>query len=1216
MAPNATGQLVNTVTAQNPPGFGPPTTASATDTDQLTPQADAAVTKSGPASVVPGNNVVYTIVASNAGLSTATGVAVDDPTPPGLTFVSNAGACTTPFPCSLGTLAPGASATITATFAVPLGYTAPNPIANTATVSTATPDGNAANDTATAETPVDTRADVAVTKSVTPTSAMLGDSVTLTIGVTNNGPNQASGVVVSDVLPAGLVLVQQGPGSYVPATGQWSVGTLASGASAQLVLEAVVTQAGTITNLATKTFANEPDPNTSNDSAAATLNAVAAADVAVQKTVDDATPSLGEVVTFTVTATNRGPSGATGVVLTDVLPAGLGFQSATPSQGAYDQPSGTWTVGDLALDASATLTLVATVNSTGTLVNTAQKTAQTEPDPNALNDEASVSLNGATTADLEITKAVSNAAPSVGEEVTFTVKATNLGPSPATGVVVNDVLPAGLTFIAATPSQGSYNAGTGAWTVGNLLATQSATLALRAVVAQAGTFTNTATRATSTEPDPNPANDSGSASVTASRLADLSVTKSDDVALVVAGGPDTYTITVANAGPTDVTGAGVTDTFPAAFTGVTWTCTPATGSSCGAAAGTGDIVTTVDLPAGGSVTFIAMGTVAPDARGTLANTATVTPPGDTPDPALANNSATDASVIAAVADVAVVKTGPATTTAGTNVVFTVAITNAGPSTATNVVVTDPTPAGLTFVSNTGACTTAFPCSLGTLAPGASATITATYAVPPGYTTPDPIVNQASVASDVADPATGNNTDQAAVSLGAPVAEIAETKSNGVTSVVPGTATTYTITVENLGPSNVAGVQVTDTVPAVLGNVTWTCSATVGGSCAAASGTGSIGTTVDLQVGAIATFMLTGTVAPGARGTLVNTVTTQVPAGTGDPSANSATDTDQLTPSANVGISKTGPAVVVPGNTVAYTIVVTNAAGPSTANDVVVADPTPPGLIFLSNAGACTTAFPCNLGPLAPNDTRTITTTFLVPAGYTTPNPIVETATVSSLTPDPNTADNTATVQTPVDTRADVAVSKSVTPADALVGDTVSFVVRATNGGPNAATGVVVTDVLPAGLAFVTATPSQGVYDPLAGRWVVGDLNADAFAELTIQARVTQAGTITQHRHEDGPDRARSRHQQRFRLRSAERRRGGRRRRPEDGRRRHALGGRDGDLHGDRDQPRPERCHRRGADRRPAGGPRLPVGHPVAGDLRPRRAGPGRSATWRSTPRPP
>src|SRR5262249_59186033 len=113
-------------------------------------------------------------------------------------------------------------------------------------------------------------------------------------------------------------------------------------------------------------------------------------------------------------------------------------------------------------------------------------------------------------------------------------------------------------------------------TVGDRAATQSATLALRALVAQAGTHTNTATAA-SPVPDPNQPNNTGSADVEAVRRADLAITKTDDAVAVVAGTSTTYTITVTNAGPTAVEGAGVTDAFPAALTGVTWTCSAGPG---------------------------------------------------------------------------------------------------------------------------------------------------------------------------------------------------------------------------------------------------------------------------------------------------------------------------------------------------------------------------------------------------------------------------------------------------------------------------------------------------------------------------------------------------------------------------------------------------------------------------------------------------------------
>src|SRR5262249_62052382 len=142
--------------------------------------------------------------------------------------------------------------------------------------------------------------------------------------------------------------------------------------------------------------------------------------------------------------------------------------------------------------ATVTLTLLASVDTEGTLVNVAQKTMQTEADPNPLNDQATVLLNAGTSADIEVGKAISSAKPPVGGDVTFTVTATNHGPSPATGVVVDDPLPAGVSFVSATPSQGPYDQGTRTWTVGDLAATRAALLSITARATAPGALTNNA----------------------------------------------------------------------------------------------------------------------------------------------------------------------------------------------------------------------------------------------------------------------------------------------------------------------------------------------------------------------------------------------------------------------------------------------------------------------------------------------------------------------------------------------------------------------------------------------------------------------------------------------------------------------------------------------------------------------------------------------------
>jgi uncharacterized repeat protein (TIGR01451 family) len=1065
---------------------------------QLTLDKQVDVTKL-PNPLVLGSVIPYQFVVTNSGLETLTNLAVSDPRVPGVV-------------CPRTTIdpAPADTSTVvcTGSYTVTQADVDAGQIVNTAAAQAVDPGGRAVqSNPSTLTLTVGSTPRIALQKLIlTPPPYSFGQTVTYRYDVINTGSVSvtlnAATAIVDDKLAS---ITCQQPLTLLP---QPQFPSSTSCVGTYVIQAAAVDANGFLTNTATATA--RPATGGTVTSAPASLTLPVGVDIGVAKTVDVPTPRIGDIVTFTVTATNAGPANATGVRITDPIGPGVALVGAVVPPGTtYTPGTGVWNVGNLAAGGSVQLQLSLQVTSVDPYTNVATLTAVTEPDINPNNDRGQATITPIRDADVGMAKSVNDPTPAVGETITFSVTATNLGPSPATGVVVVDLLPAGLALSSATPSQGAYDAGTGTWSVGSLAVNGSATLTLTALVTAPGTITNTATKTAQNEPDPNPNNDTASSTITATRVADLSITKTDGLAVVLAGNQVTYTIAVFNAGPSDVVGATVTDTFPAALTGVTWTCVADTGGSCGAASGSGNIATTVNLPAGRGAVFTATGTVSPSALGTLSNTATVAPPAGTTDPNPGNDSSTDVTTIQASADLAADKLGPpGLITAGTPVSFTITVTNAGPSTATGVTLVDPTPAGLTFVSNTGACTTAFPCALGSLAPGATAVVTTTFFVPPGYTTPDPIVNVATVSSPTPDPVPGNNTGTGAASLGAPVADLLVTKTDGLSQVVAGGQVTYTITILNRGPSNVSNVAVADPLPAPLGNASWTCSS-VGGICGAASGSGGIVTTVSLPVGATATFLLTGTVAPDAEGELVNTVQTTNPPGFGEPSTATATDVTDIVAVADLSIAKTGPAVVVPGNQVAYTIVVTNQPGRSTARNVVVTDQTPPGLTFVSNSGACTTAFPCALGDLGPAETRTITATFAVPEGYAAPDPIVNRAQVTSATPDANPADNAAESQTAVNRFADVALRKTVAPATALVGDTVTFTVEAVNNGPNVATSVTVVDVLPAGLLLTGTTASQGVYlaSP-AGEWSVGRLGVGERAQLTLTAVVTQPGAIT------------------------------------------------------------------------------------------------------------
>ncbi|UCD25368.1 MAG: DUF11 domain-containing protein, partial [Gemmatimonadota bacterium] len=248
-----------------------------------------------------------------------------------------------------------------------------------------------------------TDADLAVSKAVDNSTPVEGDTIIYTVSVTNGGPIDASGVIVTDLLPSGLTFAGDDAAAsgtfYDSATGIWTVGPLANGQSATLNITATVdvgTGGSTLTNTASVTASDQPDPVVGNNSAAINLTVVAPgtdADLAVTKSVDNAAPNEGDTILYTVTVTNNGPSDATGVTLSDVLPAGVSYVS-DDAGGSYS--GGVWAVGSLVNAASATLNITATVDAGtagSTITNTASVSALDQTDAVPGNDSAAVAIN-------------------------------------------------------------------------------------------------------------------------------------------------------------------------------------------------------------------------------------------------------------------------------------------------------------------------------------------------------------------------------------------------------------------------------------------------------------------------------------------------------------------------------------------------------------------------------------------------------------------------------------------------------------------------------------------------------------------------------------------------------------------------------------------------------------------------------------------------------
>lgn len=824
VAPDTTGALVNTATVENTPGVGGTSSLTATDTAEVAPQADVSVTKSVLEFQLDPDtrlvNAVYDIVVTNAGPSAAAGVTVSDIPDAVQTFTVNQGACTTPFPCDLGTIPPGESRIIRSRFSVAPDFTG-GAVTNQARVTSATPDLNSGNDSSSVDAFPPRVADVAVEVFFQPDAALVGETVTVFVRVGNLGPATAPSVVVTAPLPAGLEFVEATPevGTYDQATGEWLVGEMAADPATPRVLRitARVTQPGRIGMLATKTGADAFDPTVGNDSGGDVLNEEAdLADVVVEKIATPAVASVGEVILTGIIVGNAGPGPATGIVVTDLPTPGLvpvGILPGFPTQGTYDEATKTWTVGDLAPEASAALAILVQVTDPAAQGNTARKEAQNEPDPNPLNDRDGAPVNDAGLfSEIAVTKAVSSERVRVGDQVTFTVKASNSAlNSIATGVVLTDVLPPGLTFLSATPSAGTFDAGTLVWTLGDLFPNASETLAFRVRVDQPGVFVNTATRTGGSEPDITPNNDSATATVIASIGADLSMQKALGLETAVPGLPVTYALVVRNDGPSPAIAAPVTDVLPAVLQNVTWECAPGPGAACAQPSGTGDIATTVDVPAGSGVVFAITATLDPRATGLLENTATVAPPPDATDDDLTNNTFLARTSIVPEAELSVVKTGPTSAEPGATVAYTLTVSNAGPSTAVDVVADDPTPAGLAFVSTSGDCTTPFPCALGTLEPGGTRSIVATYTAVGALGSS--VLNTAAVTSPTLDPTPENAASSVTTVVTTGATSTTSTTLPVTTSTLPpGGTTTTTPTTTTSTVTTTTSTVTTTTVP--------------------------------------------------------------------------------------------------------------------------------------------------------------------------------------------------------------------------------------------------------------------------------------------------------------------------------------------------------------------------------------------------------------------
>ncbi|MES1243222.1 MAG: S8 family serine peptidase, partial [Acidobacteriota bacterium] len=407
------------------------------------------------------------------------------------------------------------------------------------------------------------------------------------------------------------------------------------------------------------------------------LDTAQSADLSLTKSVAPTNPTLGQNVTFTVTVTNNGPNAATAIQVTDLLPAGLTYVS-DDGGGAYDPNLGPWTIPSLAVAASATLHITATVDTTEEVCNLAQVTAVTPLDTNPANDQATVCVMAPRSADLALAMSVSSPTVLVGGSVTYTLTATNNGDDPAYAVDVQEAFPAFplLNPTSFTASQGTYNPSTGLWNLASLAPGNSATLAITVTAPNtAGPLTNQGTAGAGTS-DPNSANNTASATTTVLSPATVSATKSV-TGPFNEGNTVTYTVVISNSSAYDQQdnpGNEMTDVLPSSLTLVDASATSGTAT---ATVATNTVTWNGVVPANGSVTVTIHATInAGTSNTTISNTATLS--SDVDGNGVNEGSSTTNSssfVVASPATVGSTKTVSGTFTEGNVVTYTIILNN-------------------------------------------------------------------------------------------------------------------------------------------------------------------------------------------------------------------------------------------------------------------------------------------------------------------------------------------------------------------------------------------------------------------------------------------------------------------------------------------------------------------------------------------------------------
>ncbi|WP_246058093.1 hypothetical protein [Paenibacillus illinoisensis] len=1125
------------------------TIASNTLTIPVTLPNVTAVKSASVSDVAVGETFTYTVVTTNGGIQPINNVILTDSLPAGTSFVPGSvtvrgGAVASANPnsgISIGTLTAGSSATVTFQLTVQ-ALPASGSLLNRASVSYSSGAFTGISNSNSITTPV-YQPIIAINKSASQTNATLGDQLAYTLVVTNSG-NIAAQVTVTDTIPTGLTFVPNSvtvngtarPGTS-PLTGI-TLGSLSPGATATVVFRATLNtlpSPPTLENQGTATYTYQL-PSGRNLSGSSQSNIVrisaSAPNISISKTVNIPDATVGDILTYTVIATNAGISAVQNLVISDT-PSGSEFVPGSvtingTAAGSASPVSGI-AVGTLNSSSSVTVTYqarVTSVPSTGSVTNRAGA-AFTSGSFNGVSTSITVSTPVFQPV-IQVVKSASTTNLTVGDTFNYSIQINNTG-NIAASVTLTDPIPAGAVFstnsviINGVPTPGVSPA-TGI-SLGSIAANSSTTVTFVATVTSlpdSRQLTNQAVASFSyTLPSGRTiAGFSSSNTITIPvSLPNVTIVNSDNVEYGVVGDVIRYTSVIRNNGTVAVNNVVYVNPLP-----------PNTPFVPGSV-----IVNGTSFPLSNPTAGIPIGTLAPGAEVTVTFEVTIT----MPIPSQINNQSTVSFTSGSFSgssssnttetpviqpQIALVKTAnTVNATVGDTVVYTVTVSNTGNLQA-NVTVTDTIPAATSFVANSvvvsgvpqPGATPGTGIPVGVVAAGATAVVTFAVVVD---TLPSPQqLSNFATSSFTFTPPDGRTLTGTATSntLTFPVSSpnVAVVKSTTSTAAALGDTVIYSILVTNSGIAPVNNIQLSDPIPAGASFVTG--SVTVNGVAQPAAnpaGGISLGT---LAPGASATITFSirvDSIPPS--GQLSNRSTVSFTSGAFSSTTFSNTVvTSVFQPILSVQKTASTQNATV-GDTVSYTVTVSNTG--NYGAQINLTDNIPAGTILVPNSvivngqplPAANPATGISAGTVAAGATTTITFSVVVDT-LPSPQQLVNQASValSFTLPDGRTITGSvlSNVLTISVSAPDVDVVKSTTSTAVSVGDIVTYSVAVTNNGIATVNNVVFTDALPASTVLApTGVFVDGVLRPGANPSTgitIGSIAPGATVTVVFSVRVT------------------------------------------------------------------------------------------------------------------